>query len=270
MATDAIAVEGLSKLFPAAQTGWRAFLAPFARLTQPALTDVTFRVAPGESFAVIGANGAGKSTLLRILTALLLPSAGRAAVCGLDVVRDAGNARRLLGFHSGAEAGFYARLTARQNLRFFARLRNIQPKEIEREIEEVSVRIGLSESLDRQVRTLSSGTIQRLSLARAVLHAPRVLLLDEPTRSLDPLSASSFRAFLREELVHKGGATLLFASHTLSEVDQLADRVALLDAGRLLFCGAPAALLEKTSAATLEEAMSRLVRHSAAGSDPTP
>ncbi len=263
MAADAIVVEGLSKLFPAVQSGWRAFVAPFTRLTQPALSDVTFRVKTGELFAIIGANGAGKSTLLRILTTLLLPNSGRAFVCGRDVVRDPQHAQGSIGFHSGAEAGFYARMTARQNLRFFARLRSLDPGKIGRRIQEVSENLGLSLALDRQIRALSSGTIQRLSLARAVLHAPPVLLLDEPTRSLDPLGAASFRGFLRRELVEKCGTTVLFASHTLSEVEALGSQVAFLDAGRLLFCGTPRAMCQAASAENLEEAMGRLTRQSA-------
>ena len=125
--TDAIIVDQIEKLFPPAQSGWRAFLAPFARPIHPALEGVSFRVRDGESLALVGANGAGKSTLLRVLTTLLLPTRGIANVAGWDVVRDAARVRRALGFHSGAEAGFYARLTALQNLKFFASLRDLDP-----------------------------------------------------------------------------------------------------------------------------------------------
>jgi ABC-type multidrug transport system ATPase subunit len=260
--SSAIYVDSIEKLFPPAQTGWRAFTSPFARPTHRALAPISFRVAPGESLAIVGANGAGKSTLLRILTTLLLPTTGRAEVAGWDVVRQPESVRHALGFHSGAEPGFYARLTVLQNLQFFAELRDLTPQEIRRRIAEVSDGLGLAPSLGRQVRLLSSGTVQRLSLARAVLHRPRVLLLDEPTRSLDPLAAAEFRRFLREDLIRRHGATLLFASHTLAEVEELADRVALLDSGRLLFCGTPAEMRAAGSAATLEEAMVRLA-HSA-------
>lgn len=263
MTSIAIRVESVQKLFPPAQTGWRAFLAPFARPTHPALAPISFQVAHGESLAIVGANGAGKSTLLRILTTLLLPTTGRAEVAGWDVVRQPEHARHALGFHSGAEPGFYARLTALQNLQFFAQLRDLTPQEVKLRIAEVSDGLGLSPSLGRQVRLLSSGTVQRLSLARAVLHRPRVLLLDEPTRSLDPLAAAEFRRFLRDDLIRRHGATLLFASHTLAEVEELADRVALLESGRLLFCGTPTEMRAAGSAATLEEAMIRLTRDAA-------
>jgi ABC-type multidrug transport system ATPase subunit len=262
--SSAIDVDSIEKLFPPAQSGWRAFTSPFARPTHRALAPISFQVAPGESLAIVGANGAGKSTLLRILTTLLLPSSGRAEVAGWDVVHRPESVRHALGFHSGAEPGFYARLTALQNLQFFAQLRDLSHQELRLRIAEVSEGLGLSPSLHRQVRLLSSGTVQRLSLARAVLHRPRVLLLDEPTRSLDPLAASEFRRYLREELIRGHGATVLFASHSLAEVEELADRVALLDSGRLLFCGTPAEMRTAASAGSLEEAMIHLTRSAAA------
>jgi ABC-2 type transport system ATP-binding protein len=262
--SGAILVENIEKVFPPAHVGFRAFLSPFARPTQRALQSVSFRIESGESFAILGANGAGKSTLLRILTTLLLPTHGRAEISGHDVIREPIHVRRAVGFHSGAEVGFYARLTGRQNLQFFARLRNLSPKEAGRRIGETAERVGITHALDRQVRTLSSGTVQRLSLARAVMHAPSVLLLDEPTRSLDPLAAADFRRFVRDELINRHGTTLLFASHSLTEVEALADRVALLDAGRLLFCGTLAELRARTSAGSTEQAMSQLIAHASA------
>ncbi|MGH9594932.1 MAG: AAA family ATPase, partial [Bryobacteraceae bacterium] len=114
---------------------------------------------------------------------------------------------------------------------------------------------------------LSTGTVQRLSLARALLHSPAVLVLDEPTRSLDPLAAAEFRHLLREEVGGNRGTTLLFASHTLAEVEEVASRIALLDRGRLLFLGSAAAMRERAGAATLEEAMRILIRRSAPGED---
>lgn len=220
---------------------------------------MSFRVAPGESFAIIGANGAGKSTLLRILTTLLLPTRGRATVAGCDVARDPAGVRRAAGFHSGADAGFYSRLTGAQNLRFFATLREMTSRQIEARISATSSMLGLTGALSRQVRTLSSGTIQRLSLARAVIHSPSVLILDEPTRSLDPLAAAEFRAFLRKDLVSRDGATLLFASHSLAEVESLGDRIALFDSGQLVFCGTPTGMRNEAGTQSLEEAMSILI-----------
>ncbi|HYA96882.1 MAG TPA: ABC transporter ATP-binding protein [Methylomirabilota bacterium] len=268
MASAAIAVESLSKLFPAPQSGWRAFLRPFARPSVAALGGVSFEVREGECVGLLGANGAGKTTLLRILATLLLPTRGRAHVGGLDLRRDSAAVRRLLGYHAGSDRGFYARLTGRENLRFFASLQHLSVAEIERRTELLSGHLGLTTALARQVRLLSAGTVQRLSLARALLHSPRVLLLDEPTRSLDALVAADFRRYLRGEVVSKGGATLFFASHSLAEVEELADRVAVLDAGKLLALETPAAFRARSGAATLEEALFRLTGRKNAESSP--
>ncbi len=253
-------VENLEKYFPPALAGWRAMLQPLARPTLPALTGVSFGVAPGEVMAVIGANGAGKSTLLRILATLILPTRGRAAVAGFDVEREPAQVRRQLGYHTGSDTGFYGRLSARENLQFFAALNNLTGHEASGNIARVVYLLGLGPVLDHQVRTLSTGTVHRLGLARALLHAPAVLLLDEPTRSLDPLTATEFRNFLKNDLVRLHGTALLFTTHALSEVEELADRVALLHAGRLLACDRPQGLRASAHAATLEQALGTLTR----------
>ena len=208
--------------------------------------------------ALLGANGAGKTTLLRILATLLIPTSGSALVAGSDTVRDPAAVRRQIGYHAGSDLGFYSRLTGRQNLTFFARLNHLSGLTTARRISELSERLGLQNSLDRQARTLSAGTIQRLSLLRALIHQPKVLLLDEPTRSLDALAAADFRRFLRTELLVRQGASLLFASHTMQEIEFLADRVAILDEGKLLAFDTPAALRTATSSASLEMAFAHI------------
>src|SRR5712692_5728735 len=255
MSQDAILVENLEKNFPPTYSGWRALLLPVARLTLRALAGVSLSVRLGEALALIGANGAGKSTLLRILTTLLVPTRGRAVVAGFDVEREPARVRRQLGFHASSEGGFYGRLSARENLEFFAALNNLERAEAAHSIARVVNLLGLAAVMDRQVRTLSTGTVHRLGLARALLHAPAVLLLDEPTRSLDPLAAAEFRRFLRHDVVRQHGTTLLFASHTLAEVEQLADRVALLNAGCLLAWGTQQGLLAAAGSAALEQAL---------------
>jgi ABC-type multidrug transport system ATPase subunit len=129
------------------------------------------------------------------------------------------------------------------------------------QITALSEQFELGAALQNQVRTLSSGTIQRLSLLRAVLHEPKVLLLDEPTRSLDALAAADFRKFLKTEVLQRQGTSLLFASHALSEIEFLADRVAILNDGALVAIDTPGAIKNKSGAATLEEAFSRLTGH---------
>jgi len=251
----ALTVENLEKYFPPASTGWRTLLHPFSRLTVPALRGISFGLKQGEILALVGANGAGKSTLLRILTTLLLPTRGNARVCGFDIARDPSKVRLKIGYHTGADACFYARLTGRENLNLFARLNNLSPYETSSRVEELTGPFGLGPSLDRQVRTLSTGNIHRLGLARAMLHRPSVLLLDEPTRSLDPLAAAEFRRFLLSHIVGEQGTSVLFASHTLSEVEQLAGRIAVLDSGRLLACDTLAGLRAASGAKTLEQSL---------------
>jgi ABC-type multidrug transport system ATPase subunit len=256
----ALSLENVEKYFPASASGWRAFLQPISSLTVPALRGVSFDVQQGEVLALVGANGAGKSTLLRILTTLLIPTRGSARVRGFDVSREPDKVRLQIGFHTGGDACFYSRLTARENLVLFAGLNNLSSAETSRRIAELTGLFGLGELLDRQVRTLSTGNIHRLGLARAMLHRPSVLLLDEPTRSLDPLAAAEFRRFLREEIIGVHGATLIFASHTLAEVEQLAGRIAVLDAGRLLACDTLAGLKAAAGADTLEASLEILTR----------
>jgi ABC-2 type transport system ATP-binding protein len=258
ISAPAIAVEDLEKYFPPAPSGWRALLHPFAHPTSCALAGVTFSVEPGEAVAIVGPNGAGKSTLLRILATLLFPTGGRAALGGCDVERDGARARRQLGYYTGGDEGFYGRLSGRENLAFFAAMNNLTGREAQSKIASVSEWLGLWGDLDRQVRTLSTGMMHRLGLARALLHDPAVLLFDEPTRSLDPLAAADFRKLLKNDLVHRRGVTLLFSSHTLSEVEQIADRVILLNRGRMLACDSASRLRASTGAPTLEAAIASL------------
>jgi ABC-type multidrug transport system ATPase subunit len=254
----AIQIESLSKSFPPARSGWRTFFQPFEKPTAIALEGVSLEVREGEALALLGANGAGKSTLLRILATLLVPTRGRARVWGHDTVHQPREVRRKLGYHAGTDHGFYARLTARENLLFFGQLNRLPHAGASERIAKLEEQFRLGDALDRQVRTLSSGTVQRLSLARALLHQPRVLLLDEPTRSLDALAAAEFRRFLKTEILRSNETSMLFASHTLPEVELLADRVAVIDVGRLLACDTPAALKRSTGSVTLEEVFLRL------------
>ena len=263
----AIAIESLEKLFPPTRSGWRTFLQPFENPTAVALAGLSFEVRQGEALALLGANGAGKSTLLRILATLLLPTRGSARLAGYDAVHQPKEVRRKLGYHAGTDHGFYARLTGRENLRFFGRLNHLSSAATNQRISQLAEQFRLGEALDRQVRTLSSGTVQRLSLARALVHQPSVLLLDEPTRSLDAIAAMEFRRFLKKEIVQDAGTSLLFASHTLPEVELLADRIVVIDRGRLLDCDTPAALKKRTNSSTLEDVFLRLTGRNTAQID---
>lgn len=260
MPSHAISVASLEKYFPPALAGWRALMQPLSRPTEKALAGVSFTVEQGEAVALIGPNGAGKSTLLRILATLIVPTRGTAALGGFDVERQGREARRQLGYHTGGDEGFYSRLSARENLAFFAAMNNLSPAETRKQIASITASMGIQDDLDRQVRTFSTGMTHRLGLARALLHGPAVLLLDEPTRSLDPLAAADFRHLLKDDLVRARGTTLLFASHTLSEVEEIADRVILLDAGRVVACDSPRGLCASARASTFAAAVSSLIR----------
>ena len=260
MPAAVIAVENLEKYFPPALSGWRALLHPIAHATECALGGISFSVEAGEAAALVGHNGAGKSTLLRILATLIYPTRGRASLGGFDVEREPGRARRQLGYHTGGDEGFYTRLSGRENLAFFAAMNNMTAAETRDRIALAAKSMGIENDLDRQVRTLSTGMTHRLGLARAMLHGPAVLLLDEPTRSLDPFAAADFRRLLKDDLVGRRGTTLLFASHTLSEVEEIADRVVLLHQGKILACDSPRGLRASTGEPTLEGAIARLAR----------
>ena len=256
----ALSLENVEKYFPPAASGWRALLHPIPRLTVPALRGISLEVKQGEVLALVGANGAGKSTLLRILTTLLIPTRGHAQVHGFDVAREPAKVRLRIGYHTGGDACFYSRLSAKENLMLFAVLNNISEDEASKRIAEITGPFGLGELLDRQVRTLSTGNVHRLGLARAMLHRPSMLVLDEPTRSLDPLAAAEFRRFLLRDIVGAHGTTMIFASHTLAEVEQLAGRIAVLDNGRMLACDTLAGLKSATGTETLEESLEILTR----------
>ncbi|PYQ13765.1 MAG: ABC transporter ATP-binding protein [Acidobacteria bacterium] len=202
-----------------------------------ALRDVSLEVPKGSIFGLLGPNGAGKTTLLKILSCLVLPSGGRASVGGHDTVLGDTAIKRMLGYVSSDERSFYWRLTGRENLQFFGSLYQMHGKVLTDRIAFVVNRLELSEQVDKPFGEYSSGMKQRLSMARGLLHDPPILLLDEPTRSLDPISAKHLRRFIAEQLNGREGKTLLLATHNLQEAEQLCQKVAVLSGGRVLGIG---------------------------------
>ena len=198
-----------------------------------ALRDVDLAVAAGEIVALLGANGAGKSTLLRILGTTVLPDAGTARLAGHDVVADPTSARRSAGFLLAEERSWYWRLTGRHNLEFFAALHGMPRAEARSAADALIEEVGLGDAADRQVRGYSSGMRMRLSIARALLGSPPVLLLDEPTRTLDPIATREFGDNLRD-LADRRDSAVLLATHDLHEAATVADRIALLVQGRIV------------------------------------
>jgi ABC-2 type transport system ATP-binding protein len=241
----AVRIEGLSKRFPV-RRGWKDMLRhPFSGTKAQVLRDVTCDVVPGEFFGLLGHNGAGKTTLFKVLATLVLPDTGTAIVDGHDVVRDPAAVRRVLTPVIADERSLNWRLTAEENLRLFATLNGLGGGVARERIAEVMRVTGLTDVGEKLVGAYSSGMKQRLLIARALLGRPRVLLLDEPTRSLDPISARDFRAFLREEVAGRQGCTVLLATHNAEEALELCDRVAVLDRGRLLAVGRASELAEE-------------------------
>lgn len=237
----AVSIHGLRKRFPVARHWLRALRRPAEREYKVALDGVTLQVETGEIVGLLGCNGAGKTTLLKILSTLVTPDAGTAEVAGFDVRGDPARVRRALAPVTADERSLDWRLSSRENLRFFGALHGFRGAELGRRVEEVLATVELLDAGDRQVGTFSSGMRQRLLVARGLLSRPAVLLLDEPTRSLDPLAARTFRNFLRRQITG-GGGTALLATHSADEALELCDRVAVLGAGRVLALGTPAEL----------------------------
>jgi sodium transport system ATP-binding protein len=225
-----------------------------------AVDDLTLSVAPGEVYALLGANGAGKTTALRCLATLLRPTGGTARVGGFDVSEAPLEVRRRLGFLA-ASMGLYARLTPRELLRYFAELHQVPAAELSDRVDGGVERFGLAEFADRLCGTLSTGQRQRVSIARAVVHDPPALVLDEPTLGLDVLSGETIYEFVRE--ARSRGRAVVFSTHQMAEVELLADRVGIVARGRLVAEGTPAGLVAAAGADSLIRAFLHFVREAA-------
>jgi ABC-2 type transport system ATP-binding protein len=198
-----------------------------------ALDGVSLDVEPGEVVGLLGPNGAGKSTLIRILGTTVIPDSGSVTVGGHDVVRDPVAARRSLGLMIGDERSHYWRISAKRNLDFFAAMVRIPRREATGRAEQLLDAVGLTDAADRPVLGYSSGMRARLSLARAMLADPPLLLLDEPTRNLDPLAATRFRESM-SRLASERDDAILFATHDLHEAVAISTRILVLSAGRIV------------------------------------
>ncbi|MFE3763350.1 ABC transporter ATP-binding protein [Streptomyces sp. NPDC059104] len=202
-----------------------------------ALQDVDLTVEEGEVYGLLGPNGAGKTTLCRILSTVLIPTSGTARILGHDVVTEADRVKRSIGIVFGGDRGLYARLTARENLRFWAALYGLHGAESRRRCDALLERMGLGERAGDRVDTLSRGMKQRLHLARGLIADPPVLILDEPTVGMDPVAAQDFRVLVGE--LRADGRTVLLTTHDMAEAEAVCDRVSLVDHGRILATHAP-------------------------------
>jgi ABC-type multidrug transport system ATPase subunit len=218
------------------RTGW---LRP-TRTEIQAVRGVSFEVRRGELFGLLGPNGAGKTTTIKLLNTLLIPTSGRARVCGYDVVRQTREVRRRIGYVFGGDRGLYDRLSALDNLRYFAELYGVAPGDQRRRIGELLELVGLTGRERERVEGYSRGMRQRLHIARGLLHSPEVLFLDEPSIGVDPVAARELRRTVAD--LAATGTTVLLTTHYMAEADELCDRMAVIADGRIQALGTPAEL----------------------------
>ncbi|MFI8186217.1 ABC transporter ATP-binding protein [Actinacidiphila glaucinigra] len=236
--SPAIEASRLSRSYRT-RTGW---LRP-QRSVVEAVRDVTFSVGRGELFGLLGPNGAGKTTTIKMLNTLLLPTSGSARVLGHDVARDATAVRRRIGYVFGGDRGLYDRLSALDNLRYFAELYGVDPQHQMSRIAELLEAVGLTGRERERVEGYSRGMRQKLHIARGLLHKPDVLFLDEPTIGVDPVAARELRRMVAE--LAANGTTVLLTTHYMAEADELCDRIAVISGGRIRAEGTPAELKDR-------------------------
>lgn len=232
---DSIEVEHLRRIY-------KATIGVFRRTTKEvvAVDDISFAVEAGELFGLVGPNGAGKTTTVKMLTTLLLPTSGSARILGYDVIKQADNVRRRIGFIFGGERGLYWRLSGIDNLRYFSSLYHVDPDVSRQRIPYLLDLVGLNNRGQEKVQGYSRGMKQRLHVARTLLHDPEVLFLDEPTIGLDPVGAREFRTVIRN--LQSEQKTILLTTHYMFEADTLCQRVGVIDHGRIIALDTPEAL----------------------------
>ena len=230
-----IVLEGLAKCFGAVA----------------AVTDVGLVAADGRITALLGANGAGKSTTLRMLYGVLRPDRGRALIDGLDVARQPRSALRRLGALPHA-AGIYPQLTARENVRYYGRLLGLTGAPLERRIDALVGLLDMQDIVERRARGFSQGQRLKVALARALVHEPQNLVLDEPSNGLDVLANRSLRELILR--LRDAGHCVLFSSHVMQEVSALADEIVIIGAGRVVATGTPEAVRQRVASGSLEDA----------------
>lgn len=205
-----------------------------------AVEDISFDIKSGELFGLLGPNGAGKTTTVKMLATLLIPTKGNATILGHDVVKDANEVRKHIGFIFGGERGLYWRLSGIDNLRYFASLYGVEPEISKKRIPYLLEMVGLKDRGNERVEGYSRGMKQRLHVARTLLHDPEILFLDEPTIGLDPVGARDFRQVIRD--LQSENKTILLTTHYMFEADSLCQRVAVIDKGTIVALDSPSEL----------------------------
>jgi ABC-2 type transport system ATP-binding protein len=225
--TPAVELSGLTKDFTVGLRGVRL----------RAVDQLSLTIAPGEIFGLLGPNGSGKSTTIKVVLGLLRPTAGACRVFGVSSERV--EARLAVGYLPEAP-NFYRFLSGRELVTFYGRICGLQGATLAARVADVIAWVGLTEAADRRVGTYSKGMLQRIGLAQALVHDPQLVILDEPTAGVDPIGAAAITELIRE--LKARGKTVLITSHLLTQIEDVCDRVAILDKGRLLACGPVAAL----------------------------
>jgi ABC-2 type transport system ATP-binding protein len=236
----AISAQNLKKTFFTRQGLWK-----IKRKAVEAVCGVSFDVRRGEVFGLLGPNGAGKTTTVKMLTTLLLPTSGTAKVLGMDVINQTAEVRRHIGFSFSGSRGLYNRLTANQNLRYFAELYAMDPTVTKKRIPELLELVGLKGKGDDKVETYSSGMVQRLHLARALLHDPEILFLDEPTVGIDPVGSRELRQTIKD--LSSLNKTILLTTHYMAEAEELCQNIAIINHGRIIEMDSPDTLKRRVS-----------------------
>jgi ABC-2 type transport system ATP-binding protein len=223
-----------------------------------ALKELTFTVPEGIVFGLLGPNGSGKTTAIRILSTLLMPSAGQARVLGFDCVKEASKVRGKIGLILGGERGLYGRLTGTENLKYFASLNNFNRYQTQKRVKEIINIVGLNEVADRPVEQYSRGMRQRLHIARGLLIDPEVIFMDEPTIGIDPMGAKELRKMV-PALVEQG-KTILLTTHYMSEADELSSHIAIIRKGQIIASGTPSQIKKGFSKISVTEVVIRQIQ----------
>ncbi len=221
-----------------------------------AVNHINLKVKEGEIFGMLGTNGAGKTTTLRMLATILSPSEGTAKVAGYDIVTQPSEVRETIGYLSG-DTNLYVRLTAKEIIRYYGGLGGLDKQTIARRVEELTELFGLGEFLDTKIGKLSTGQRQRVSISRAIVHEPQLMIFDEPTSGLDPVQARHIIDFIRD-CRKKNGHTILFSTHYLREAETLCDRIAIIHDGEIKALGTLNEILAETGTEDLEAAFFHL------------